>query len=232
MPNSLSPKILQALEKALNSDRLKRYQDGTDYDPAHSLRLYMWNAELCESFYFPLQVAEVLVRNAVHNCVSYYYKQDWWRNTHFLNELKSEYRQELAGVISEEKASHPQTFTGHHVVSGMSFGFWESLLNTRFRHLLWKNSLKYHFPNLPKLPITTVQDVQDKIMEVRQWRNRVAHHSAIFDKAPEAKHELALTLIGWVCADTAAYVRSVSKFDGAFARKPLRVIEGDAQAAS
>lgn len=222
MPNALDPQSLQAIEKAIHSDRLKRYRDGGEYDPTAALVLYLWNARLCESFYFPLQVAEIVVRNAIHNAVVHRYGDDWWSNAHFIGELKRKYQDDLSMAIADERAKHGKNLTKHHIVSVLSFGFWQNLTTTRFRHLLWKRGLKHQFPNAPVLPVmTTVQDLHDKIQLVRQWRNRVAHHQAIFDKQPDVKHQEVILLVDWVCKDTAAFVSRLSNFGTVWGAKPV-----------
>ena len=47
--------------------RLDRFVPAARGDRNHALRLYIWNARLCEKFYLPIQLAEVTMRNAIHH---------------------------------------------------------------------------------------------------------------------------------------------------------------------
>jgi hypothetical protein len=58
------------------------------------------------------------------------------------------------------------------------------------------------------------------IESVRRWRNRIAHHQAIFDKGPVRKHNDALELIRWVCGDTGGWVAGSSEVPKAIAMRP------------
>lgn len=73
--------------------------------------------------------------------------------------------------------------TAERVISGLSFGFWTNLLtssyeDSRNRSLLWPNLLVSVFPGAPADIKRHV--LEDKFKRIRELRNRLAHHEAIW----------------------------------------------------
>lgn len=222
MAFSLSEQSLQAIEISVNRLRLRRYQHEGKYVLGEALQLYYWNSELCEAFYFPLQMAEVLTRNAMHEALRHRYGDSWFLEAKFINELPGRFREELTGTLKSENSRHGSAITAHHIVSGLTFGFWQHLTTTSFRHLLWRggnNGLAHQFPNAERG--ASIQTLHDKIQRVRQWRNRIAHHKAIFDKDPLGKYAEILSLIGWMCADSSTLVARLCRVEAVHSKKPL-----------
>ena len=111
-------------------------------DKQHALRLYVWNARLCEALYFPMQTAEVAVRNAIHSALIAQYGMGWYSRNAFIDVLPDRYKDEVRKVTRDEQLRRASSFTGDHVVAGMTFGFWVHLLSGNFDHLLWKGGMK------------------------------------------------------------------------------------------
>lgn len=178
----------------------------------------MWNCALSEAFYLPLQMAEIAARNAIHRALIARVGNNWFQDAKLTGLLSQRYQTELANCIAEETAQHGANMTCHHVCSGMTFGFWEHLTTKRFHRLLWKWGIQHNFPNAPMG--TTPLDLHDLIEKVRRWRNRIAHHKAIFDKGPASKYHDTISLIRWVCTDTASWVASISNVQQVINAKP------------
>jgi len=69
------------------------------------------------------------------------------------------------------------------VISSMDFGFWTNLLSADYEDhhsqmLLWPNLLTTVFPNAPTG--TTRSAIERKFMRIRELRNRLTHHEAIW----------------------------------------------------
>lgn len=62
---SCVPSVYAEIEGALTQVRISRYLAAAKNDKQLALRLYVWNARLCECLYLPVQFTEVAVRNAV-----------------------------------------------------------------------------------------------------------------------------------------------------------------------
>lgn len=218
LPNGLSELQFRSIEKAMQAERLGRYMAASNKDKALAFEIYIWNCELSETFYFSLHFAEVVCRNAIHFALVSRFSHTWFEEQIFLRILDKKYADELANVIEKETRQHDKTFTAHHVVSALSFGFWEHLTAKRFERLLWAKGIHHCFPNAPKN--ASYQDLQKLIESVRRWRNRIAHYQAIFDKGPSRKHQDTLDLIKWVCVDSSVMVGHLSKVTKTLALRP------------
>ncbi|NLQ17995.1 hypothetical protein HGG82_10185 [Marinomonas sp. M1K-6] len=69
------------------------------------------------------------------------------------------------------------------VISVMDFGFWTNLLSSKYEDakafsLLWPNQLAQIFPNAPSG--TSREDIENEFIKVRELRNRLTHHEAIW----------------------------------------------------
>jgi hypothetical protein len=174
-----------------------------------AFRFYLWNCTLCESFYLPLHFSEVVCRNAFHKGLVRRFGDQWYSAKTLHTLLSPRFASELTDVCKEETTQHGPNMTAHHVVSGLTFGFWEHLATKRFDRYLWAHGIQAMFPYAPKGKGR--EDLRKLIESVRRWRNRIAHHQAIFDKGPSRKHQETLELIKWACNHTGDWVASSSR---------------------
>lgn len=76
-----------------------------------------------------------------------------------------------------------KTITPARVISGLSFGFWTTLLGHKYedphsKSLLWPNLDRVVFPGAP--PDYTITDIRAAFHRIRLLRNRLSHHEAIW----------------------------------------------------
>lgn len=81
-------------------------------------------------------------------------------------------------IVAEGK-----TITPARVISGLSFGFWTTLLGTKYedvnsKSLLWPNLEAAVFPHAP--PGFGMPEVREAFHRVRALRNRLSHHEALW----------------------------------------------------
>lgn len=209
---------MQAIENTLGPGRISRYMSEAAQDRNYAIQLYLWNTQICQAFYFPLQVAEIAVRNACQEALRYTYKQNWYDEQKFIHQLKPDFRSEISRVTADEKGQHGQITDGH-VVSGLSFGFWEHMLSKNFQLVLWKGGVKHQFPGSPIVPISKVRE---RVEEIRIWRNRIAHYRTVFDRKPQAMHEKIIELIGWRNPLAETTIRSMSTVLNVIGNRPIR----------
>lgn len=221
LPTSPDPETLPSIEAALQRERVERYMPVAFGDDAMAFRFYLWNCALCEAFFISLHFAEIVCRNAMNRALMSRSGPQWYDNATLQMLLQDRFRVELAEAVRKERQQHGGSLTSHHVVSALTFGFWEHLATKRFERFLWARGIHSAFPGAPANK--TYSDLHDLIESVRRWRNRIAHHRAVFDKGPMRKHQDALQLIKWACGYTGAWVASVSKVPGAIALRPDRV---------
>lgn len=73
--------------------------------------------------------------------------------------------------------------TTDRVISGLDFGFWTNFLTKNYednnaKSLLWPNQLSRIFPYAPQG--TTRDDIEKEFNRIRELRNRLTHHEAIW----------------------------------------------------
>ena len=132
--------------------------------------------------------------------------------------LPDRHKEELRRKVYEEQNGRGAAFTGNHVVAGLTFGFWVQLLAKPFEHLLWRAGLTGTFPHIP--PVIGRQIVYQRVDNLRAFRNKVAHHYAIFDRYPMAEYNNTMEIIGWTCGDTQWFVRQLVNPNEVMAQRP------------
>lgn len=203
------PETYSALRRSLSEARLARYLGEAKGDPHYGLRLYVWNARICEALYLPTQIGEVAVRNAIHTALCGKHGDEWHKRGGFLCTLPDRLKQELESVLREERTAYGSGMTLDHVISGLSFGFWTHLLTKNYQDVLWPAQFRHAFPSKPKE--ITRQVLHERVNRLRVLRNRIAHHKPIFDRSPTAEYQNLLDLLSWICADTRWFVVTTSR---------------------
>jgi hypothetical protein len=218
LANAPNAEAFPNVANAIQPERLDRYLPAAGKDKEKAFAYYLWNCALCESFHFSLHFAEIVCRNTLNRALVQRCGKKWYKDALFIKILDQRYAAELDQVEEQETQQHGTKVTCHHICSALTFGFWEHVATKRFERFLWAKGVKAVFPNAPK--DMTRHDVQVLIESVRKWRNRIAHHRAIFDKKPMRKHSDTLSLISLTCGQTSAWVASVSRVPVAINLRP------------
>lgn len=212
------PAVHADIERCLSGPRLSRFMPAAGGDKHLALRLYVWNARICEAFYLPLQFAEVCLRNAIKSALELRYGIGWESNGIFLCTLPRRLVTELNDVTAKERLSKGAALTTDHIVSSLPFGFWAHLLTKNFDHLLWKGGISHAFPHAPSG--TTRFDLHNRVEKIREWRNRIAHHNAIFDKKPTAEYQNILSFISWIDPNIFWITKEISQITRVINQRP------------
>jgi len=191
---------MASIQRTLSPARLGRYMPAAEGDVNMALRLYIWNIRLCEALYLPLQFAEVAARNAIQIPVGKRFGASWFVNHKFVNLLPPRMKDELANTVRIEEAKRGPSLTQDHVVAGLSFGFWVSLMASSYDKQLWAHGVLWSFPNA--LATENRQTIHALLDDMRKFRNDVSHHVAIFDRHPQREFRNALRVVEIICADT------------------------------
>ena len=217
-PFSCTPQVLNAIETAISPARLRRYVIAASGDKQLALRLYVWNARLCEEIYLPMQTAEVALRNAIHQTLVRRYGAGWYSNHKLIDVLPDQFKADLQTTVFKEQMSRAAAFTGDHVVAGLRFGFWVNLLGKNFQHLLWQQGMKRSFPHIPA--DVDREQLYRRVDRLRAFRNKVMHHCAIFDQHVLDEHKNAMHIIAWTSAELHWFARQLVNPQAAMAAKP------------
>jgi hypothetical protein len=218
-PFSYLPNIINALERALSPERLSTYLAAANGDHAAALRLYVWNTEISAALYGPLQALEILVRNAFHRELSAVYGPTWYDNPQV--PLTPPAWARVADAKDTLRRANRPLDPGR-IVAELSFGFWERLLThgppgkLNYEMALWRPALHHAFPNSRRRRA----DVHKPLPGLRDLRNRIAHHEPIFARPLAAEYQTIIEAIGWMCADTRAWVLHHSTVPSVLASRP------------
>lgn len=218
LPNAPIAEKFPTIVAAIQHERLMRYAQPAGGDVARAFAYYTWNGSMSECFHVALHFAEIVTRNAFNHALTQRFGAEWFAHELFLRVLDERNRKELEDAVQKERKQHRGRMTAHHVVSALTFGFWDHLATKRFDRLIWAKGVQAIFPCAPQDKAR--EDIHALIESVRRWRNRIAHHRAIFDKGPMRKHQEALELIGWACVETKGWVAAASRLPAALALRP------------
>ena len=156
----------------MSSARLQRYMSSAGVGKTDAFQLYIWNVRLCEAFYFPTQLCEVAIRNAIHGALVGKFSESWYERGAFLCTLPNRLRDELQSTIDSERRNYGAKLTLNHVVSGLSLGFWVHLLTKNYEGVLWPQYYAAQFPNKPAH--IDRQGVYNMVDKFRTHRNRMS----------------------------------------------------------
>lgn len=198
--------------------RLSRYMGKANRDRNRAFRLYLWNAHLSQEFYLPIQITEVALRNSIHAQLTILFGQNWFEAPRLTTAVPIRTFDEMKKIAAFERGRRGSAFTVDHVVAGLSFGFWLSLLNTAMCQRIWSGNIR---PIFPLLPATLHQpDVHRRLEKLRLFRNAVMHHYAIFDKGVSAEWENIKLMLGWICPASVEVMLQLSDPKKVLSAKP------------
>jgi hypothetical protein len=202
-----TPATNAALERTISRARLARYLAAAGHDLDTALGLYETNTRLSESFYTPLQSVEICLRNCIHEQMAARYGLDWYRNEQ--TPLGDVTRRLISDVVSELTKSGKNSDPGS-VVAELKFAFWVGLLSPRYDTTLWRTVLHRAFRVEGGKPRSVVHG---RFNAIRRFRNRVAHHEPIFDRALVQIHSEIIEAIRWMSRETANWAAYHSRFE-------------------
>jgi len=208
------------LERRLSPERLAPYRQAYGGDILQAIALYEWNAEAASAFWAVLGHVEVIVRNAMHEQLTAWSAAQFGNARWYLDGgrvFTPEARRDIAGARYRATSGGRRETPGR-VVAELSLGFWRFLLAARYERVLWLPCLRNAFPQV--LGRGTRRNVHERLAQLHGLRNRIAHHEPIHNRPLAQLHSAALTVTGWVCADTRDWIRANSQVDAVLANRP------------
>lgn len=171
---------------------------------------YMWNVLISEALYPTLQGLEVTLRNSIHRAAT-----DAFDNASWLVASQSPLQDRER--ISVENAKKKLRKNGKEVTPGrlvaeLNFGFWTSLLHSRYEQVLWPKLTKSTFPNVPR-SVRYRKALEKRLNSIRSLRNRVFHYEPIWHwKDLDRQHADLLDTIGWISPTVRHTVSVMDRF--------------------
>lgn len=164
-------------EKYISKSRLQNYS---------SLKEYKENILFSKSFYIPLSILEISLKNSLDN---YFIKTigiDWLFNKSFIKPQLQTKIDNAIKILNQNNKLYAKNKKLNHnnLVSELSFGFWMMLLKKPYQQYLRYIDLKQIFPNLPSSKDKKINRhfIFTKLNNIRFFRNKVFHHDKIISK--------------------------------------------------
>ena len=189
---------------------------------------------------------EVAFRNNLHSQIGSAIGQPQW----ILAESGIFYGEEQEATKKAKKSLGLDRLpvTEDYLVSEMKFGFWTSLLNSRYE-TLWHRIIADVFPNMPKV-LRTRADASKLMNGVRKLRNASLHHHSIWHWSDlKDRHGQMRRLIEYICTPSAKIAEHIDRFPTVYSvgmaecqqiasrilrsvQKPETLVPGSSQAAT
>lgn len=226
-----APQITYAvLSKSLSRNRLATYSITADLDSSDAVARYLWNLALSAAMQPVVHTLEISFRNALFDVGN-----EAAAKSPFATRIVPSWLDAKPSMLaSQEEADvtkavqrlgrNSKRHTAGHLVGHLSFGFWIRLCNSPYEQgrpngpALWPLAAK-RFPNCPRTERTR-ERIRDAFDEVREFRNRMAHHQPIWDTSVLAMHDQAIEQIRWMNAKLAAVTQHYSQLAAVFNAGP------------
>ena len=220
-----TPAIAAAVKGIISTARMGRYEAAmhTSAVPdVSALELYTWNAQVSAALMAPLHICEVSIRNAVHEALEATYGPRWPWDANFERSLPSGTYYDPQRDLRTVRARQPTT---GKVIPELKFAFWQKMYTRRHDVRLWNLQLPRLFPNLnyQLRPATLREHIYNDLEQIRELRNRVAHHESILLRNLTDDLAKIAGLVSARCAITAAWLQTHQQVSALIALKPAPV---------
>jgi hypothetical protein len=138
--------------------------------------------------------------------------ENWFENPYFVK-IVSRFQIDKVSEARNSILREKKIITKGKIVSELSFGFWTSLLDSKFEKSLWKN-LRHAFPNCPK-ERRQRKTMSSKFNGIRKLRNRIFHHESITWnlKALELYRNDMIEGVDWLDKELLDWCNDLNRFD-------------------
>lgn len=205
------------VERLFSAERLSPYVTTCDGDFCSAVDLYRWNSSLTAAFWEPIGHLEVALRNTLATRLEVRHRTlnrrlSWLDDPD--GELGGRARDDIAAARARVRRKRKRASDGQ-TISELSFGFWRFLIARRHTSL-WPD-LVGAFPAAPDRNRDTIER---PIARLHDFRNRLAHHQRIWNRAPTAMYSDLLLVAGYVDPDLPRWIDSASSVHELLSRGP------------
>ncbi|WP_428276896.1 hypothetical protein [Candidatus Palauibacter sp.] len=206
---------IEGLRSALSAERLSAYALPEDTDEIDCVARYLWNLARCSALQPALHTLEITVRNRLFDISRKII--DETKLSHdkvpcWLDARPSLLAEPERDAVEKAKATilgRRSPLTEGRLVSVLGFGFWVSLCKRSYEQgrtggpRLWPELATRGFPHPPNARRTRSQ-IFHALNPLRELRNRVSHHEAVWDRKLDRSHREILETIAWINPELAA----------------------------
>lgn len=216
VPFPYLPAQLQAIRASISEPRFATYLTKGGNHEEYAMALYLYNARVAKAFLYPLNVAEVTLRNAVNGILIGKFGPAWHQDAVFRNQiLTADGLATLDKAIQRAGANAPLD----QIVATLTFDFWSNLFRSDYG-ALWRTTVNIAFPNLKHGE--TRQEIQNLVRPINVFRNRVAHHEPVLDLNVTDIYAKIARLIELRCTETATWMKHHSTFSSVVRSRPRK----------
>ena len=253
MANFYTAERVPHLLRFVSEARFAPYLEVCNGNASLGFDLYAWNLELGASFYAPLAILEVTVRNAIHRELIALFGVSWHRDArfqsigvHILNAhgfTQSQYPQHGRTDLLSQPAKldvklhaemrkravnagskvEPST---NDIVGALDFGYWTSLFNRDVENSLYAAGLYKAFPHAPHAyrKKPARTVIAQKLRDIRLFRNRVMHHEPLFNrKNIRCDYQNILEACQWIDIIAGEWIERLSKIENIIKMAPIQL---------
>lgn len=229
--NSLSrvdPSTVAGMRSAISEAKFGKYLSTYHGDEKLALRLYAWNTEISGAFWGPISILEVMLRNYMHDTMKHGRSDDWWNSVR----LAEKEERSLEAAFDKLKRDGSSNPTPDQVVGATSLGFWVGLTGPGrardpyldYETAIWQPRLQGAFPGIGGIGR---KQLHDELQRIRAFRNRIAHHEAIFNAPHKQLRELILDVASYVDAGVSDFIHATDRIHEVLLRKQTAITNGD-----
>jgi hypothetical protein len=222
---------MAALERAMSRERLKAYRLPGDADEADGVARYAWNLALAAALLPSMHTLEIAFRNELNRAAVKLTEKRGFRYHRVASWLDARptmllpHEAEKVERAKTNLGNDPRSQTEGHLIAKLDFGFWVALCRDPYADSraagprLWPRALDLAFRHRPA-SVTTRSQIFHPFDRIRKFRNRVAHHEPIWDRAYVAEHEHVLESLAWISPKLAEAMRHTSPAPATFRAGP------------
>ncbi|HUW88076.1 MAG TPA: Abi family protein [Candidatus Paceibacterota bacterium] len=174
----MSTTNLDELITQIGADHFRTFLRDSNHDSSRAVKLYLWNKCLSSALWEIIADTEIFMRSAMDVelqtlNVTLGNAGSWFHEV-FLD-ISPERKFE---IIKAEfyVTKHAKPMLHPNIVAELTLGFWRSLLTKRYKDTLWRNALRFSFPNAPT---GQPEYIFTRVHHLNILRNRIAHHEPI-----------------------------------------------------
>ena len=207
----------------ISQRRFDEYMVAANQDADSARELYEWNLAVSGSFFELISHVEVALRNAVDKILEPLevtetarvgVRHGWWfASSTFLTEHDLKFHTAARKHLGDKADSASRD----KLLASMTFGIWDAVFGPSYEQMFRKH-LVYAFPK--RGAGFKRETVQKNILALRNLRNRIAHHQAIFDLPLEERYEQAMELLAWIDPDLKEWVSGLCRVRGLLDVRP------------
>ncbi|WP_161606098.1 Abi family protein [Microlunatus speluncae] len=218
------------IDQWLSSGRFSKYLRAAGGDEERAVALYDWNVRLAAAFFHDLAHLEVGLRNAYDRALRIHPDlagRDWLtedgaelifkphvvrengrkRDKNWTPRLRIKEARERSGLSS----GAPRGKT----IAELMFGFWSYLTDDLHEKTLWVPVLhRVYQPGADRASINAA------MADLRELRNRAAHHESLFDRAPESQRRRIVYVAGQLSPELKQFIAQTSELPALIEGKP------------